>query len=40
MHYAEIKTCDIANGPGIRVTLAARCSEKAGLCGPIPRAWL
>ena len=33
MHYAEIKTCDIANGPGIRVTLfVSGCTHRCQNC--------
>ncbi len=33
MHYAEIKTCDIANGPGIRVSLfVSGCTHRCQNC--------
>ena len=33
MHYAEIKTCDIANGPGVRVTLfVSGCTHRCQNC--------
>lgn len=33
MNYAEIKTCDIANGPGIRVTLfVSGCTHRCQNC--------
>lgn len=33
MHYAEIKKCDIANGPGIRVTLfVSGCTHRCQNC--------
>ena len=33
MYYAEIKTCDIANGPGIRVTLfVSGCTHRCQNC--------
>ena len=33
MHYAEIKSCDIANGPGIRVTLfVSGCTHRCQNC--------
>ena len=30
MHYAEIKTCDIANGPGVRTSLFVSGGQKSG----------
>lgn len=33
MYYAEIKTCDIANGPGVRVTLfVSGCTHRCQNC--------
>lgn len=33
MHYAEIKTCDVANGPGVRVTLfVSGCTHRCQNC--------
>lgn len=33
MNYAEIKTCDIANGPGVRVTLfVSGCTHRCQNC--------
>lgn len=33
MHYAEIKSCDIANGPGVRVTLfVSGCTHRCQNC--------
>ena len=33
MHYATIKNCDIANGPGVRVSLfVSGCTHKCKGC--------
>ena len=33
MHYAELKTCDIANGPGVRVSLfVSGCTHRCEGC--------
>ena len=39
MHYGEIKKCDIANGPGVRVTLfVSGCTNKCPGCFQ-PQTW-
>lgn len=39
MHYGEIKTCDIANGPGVRVTLfVSGCTNRCEGCFQ-PQTW-
>ena len=39
MHYGEIKKCDVANGPGVRVTLfVSGCTNKCPGCFQ-PQTW-
>ena len=39
MHYGEIKTCDVANGPGVRVTLfVSGCTNRCEGCFQ-PQTW-
>ena len=39
MHYGEIKVCDIANGPGVRVTLfVSGCTNRCEGCFQ-PQTW-
>lgn len=39
MHYAEIKNCDVANGPGVRVTLfVSGCRNRCEGCFQ-PQTW-
>ena len=39
MHYGEIKNCDIANGPGVRVTLfVSGCTNHCPNCFQ-PETW-